>query len=90
MSKYIFVVIVIAIVGGLHFINPTFEEHKLALSSELATDDPIWDGLNYKDYFLVSFMSDVEMGGSMVTYGLCKYVKVVDEEWVTNHTKKRE
>ena len=89
MGKYIFGVIVIAIVAGLHFINPSFEEHKLALATELATDAPVWDGLNYKDYFLVSFTSDIEMGGSMVSYGLCKYVKVVDEEWVTNNTKKK-
>ena len=90
MDKIIYLFIIIAIAAGLSYLNPRFEDHKLALSPDIEIDAPVWDGLQFKDYFVVSFTSDTAIGGSMVSYGLCNYVKVVDEEWVTNRRKKSE
>jgi hypothetical protein len=82
-------VVIILLLAGfvylLHYINPTFEEHKAAISTQIAADSPLWDKLNYKDYVVVSFTSGTEKS-SMVTFGLCKFVKLVDKEWAEKKT----
>ena len=79
-------IVVIVLAAGLlfllNYINPTFDDHKSAISAEIKLDSPVWGNLKYKDFFVASFTSN-DSKGSMVSFGLCRFVKVVDDEWVS-------
>ena len=83
-------IIIILIAAGflflLNHINPKFDDHKFTISTEIKLDSPVWENLKYKDFFVASFTSNASKG-SMVSFGLCKYVKVVDTEWITQQNK---
>ena len=80
--KYIVIIVVLAgFLFLLNYINPKFDDHKSAISAEIELDSPVWGNLEYKDFFVASFTSNVSKG-SMVSFGLCRFVKVVDDEWI--------
>jgi len=80
--KYIVIIVVVAgFLFLLNYINPKFDEHKSAISAEIKLDSPVWENLEYKDFFVASFTSNASKG-SMVSFGLCRFVKVVDDEWI--------
>ena len=81
MKKFIVIAILVGLVWFIHYLNPSFDNHKAAISPETALDSEFWDDLQYKDYYLVSFTNNDK--GTMVSFGLCKYVNVVDEEWAS-------
>ena len=81
MKNIIILIILVGFVFLINYINPKFDDHKYAISTELDLDNPVWENLEYKDFFVASFTSNVDKG-SMVSFGLCKFVKVVDEEFV--------
>lgn len=79
------IIIIIAVIGLLFFlnhINPKFDDHKSAISTEIKLDSPVWENLIYKNFAIASFTSNAG-NGSLVSFGLCKFVKVVDYEWVS-------
>jgi len=79
LKKLIAVVIVIGLFWGLHYINPSFDDHKSAISPDSSFENELWDELVYKDYYIISFTNSAK--GTMVSFGLTKYVNVVDKEW---------
>ena len=80
--KYILIILVAAgFLFLLNYINPKFDDHKTAISTEIKLDSPVWENLEYKDFFVASFTSSASKG-SMVSFGLCQFVKVVDNEWI--------
>ncbi len=80
--KYIVIIVVMAgFLFLLNYINPKFDDHKSAISTEIEFDSPVWENLEYKDFFVASFTSNASKG-SMVSFGLCQFVKVVDDEWI--------
>jgi len=86
MKKYIIILILGGLVWYVHYINPTLEDHMDAIDPEISYDAAFWDDLEYKDYSLVSFTNSRKKI-AMVSFGLCKYVKVVDEEWAEQQVK---
>ncbi len=86
MKKYIIIAILCGIVWYIHYINPTFEDHMDFIDAETSYDAAMWEDLDYKDYALVSFTNSRKKI-SMVSFGLCNYVKVVDEDWAEKQGK---
>jgi len=82
MRNIIIIIAVIGLLFLLNYINPKFDDHKSAISTEIKLDSPVWENLIYKNFALASFTSNASKG-SMVSFGFCKYVKVVDDEWVS-------
>lgn len=82
MKNIIIIIAVIGFIFFLNYINPEFDDHKSEISSGIKLDSPVWENLIYKDFAVVSFTSNAS-NGSMVSFGLCKYVKVVDDEWIS-------
>lgn len=80
MKNLIIILVLVGALFVLKYINPTFEDHQSSISTEIQLNSPLWDNLEYKDYFVASFTSDIKKG-SMVSLGFCKYIKVVDDEW---------
>lgn len=91
MKKIIIILVICGIIWFIHSINPTIEDHMDLIDPELSYESAVWDDLEYKDYFVASFTGSRKKG-SMVTFGLCKYVKLVDEEWLAKQrpTKQEE
>ncbi len=87
MKNIIIIVVIAGILFLFNYINPKFDDHKQAISTEIKLDSPVWENLNYKDFFVASFTSNAEKG-SMVSFGLCTYVKVVDTEWIITQQEK--
>jgi intracellular septation protein A len=83
-------IIIIAVLAGalliLNYINPTLEDHKSSISSEINLDNPVWDNLEYKSFFVASSTSN-KKNSSMVSLGFCKYIKVVNTEWIDQQNK---
>ncbi len=88
MKKYIIIAILCGIVWYVHYINPAFEDHMDIIGPETSYDSPIWDDLVYKDYAIASFTNS-RRKISMVSFGICKYVKVVDEDWAEQEGKRK-
>ena len=86
MKSIVILVVAAGFLFLLNYINPKFDDHKSAISTEIKLDNPVWENLKYKDFFVASFTSNASKG-SMVSFGLCKYVKVVDTEWSTSQEK---
>jgi hypothetical protein len=81
MKNTAIIILAIGFLFLLNHINPEFDDHKSAISTEIKLDSPVWKNLTYKDFVVASFTTSASKG-SMVSFGLCKYVKVVDDEWV--------
>jgi hypothetical protein len=79
MQKVILALVIAGLVWFMHDINPDFDAHKEMILPDAPLESEIWDELEYKDYFLISFTRADR--GTMVSAGLCNYIKVVDEEW---------
>ena len=86
MKSIIIIVVAAGFLFLVNYINPKFDDHKSAISTEIKLDSPVWENLEYKDFFVASFTSNVSKG-SMVSFGLCKFVKVVDTEWAAQQNK---
>ncbi|MDF1580678.1 MAG: hypothetical protein P1P74_07830 [Desulfuromonadales bacterium] len=72
-----------AFVGSIwfvHSINPTFDDHMDRIQPEGMTQQINWDDLIYTDLYFLSFTKSYQKQ-SMVSFGLCRYVNVVDDEW---------
>lgn len=80
MKNIIIVVVAAAFLFLLNFINPKFDDHKSLISTETKLDSPVWENLEYKDFFVASTTSNAQKG-SMVSFGFCKFVKVIDLKW---------
>lgn len=85
----IFIAVVVIVLGGLFYLNPTIDDHKAAISSELpdtvdvSEDDEensIWNDISYSNFYVFSGTKSVEKG-TMISFGAAKYVIVVDDEW---------
>lgn len=86
MKNILIIVILAAFVFCLHYINPKIDDHKSAIASEMKLDNQVWKNLKYKDFFVASTTSSASKG-SMVSFGFCKYVKVVDTDWFARQNK---
>ena len=75
MNKWILIVIVAAILGGLYSTNPGVDEHLSVLSASQTTmADPAQ--LEYRNFLVASAMRDRQRG-SMASWGYLKRVHVV-------------
>jgi hypothetical protein len=73
--------------------KPLLDDHKvriyqLAGNSEEPLKDaqlelPAWDGLEYVDWMVITGTRDKEKQ-SLVSFGIVKYIKVVDTDWGPN------
>ncbi len=89
MKKYIIIIILGGLIWYVHSINPIFEDHMDLIDPDTSYESVIWDDLQYKDYSLFSATSSRKKL-SMVSFGLCKYVKVVDEEWAAQQDRRKD
>jgi len=80
MKNILIIVTLAAFLFFINYINPKFDDHKSAISTETKLDTPLWKNLEYKDFFVASATSNAKTG-SMVSIGFCKYVKVSDRKW---------
>ena len=81
MKKILIAIIIIAAIWFLHRENPTFNEHKTAISKGGRVAEARWDDLEFKNYLLLSFTQS-HSRRSMVSFGICTYVRVLDDEWL--------
>ena len=86
MKGIIGIVVFAGLLYFINYINPKFDDHKDAISTEIAFDSPVWENLEYKDFFVASATSNATKG-SMVSFGLLKFVKVVDTDWINQQSK---
>jgi len=80
MGKIFAIIIVVGLVLVVNFLNPKFEDHKFAISSEISVESENWEDLEYKDYFVVSFTKSFQKK-TMVSFGFLNYIQVVNDEW---------
>ena len=89
--------IILAIIGLVFFLyrsNPSFEDHIEKIGSDLPenssiseeVEEKIRGKLTYKDYSIISATQSRERG-TMVSVGIMRKVKVVNETWAESAVK---
>ena len=86
--KTLLILAVIAFLGFLYYSNPSFQDHKSEIGSDLVEsntisdelDDPFWKDLDYTNFFICSTTKSTT-SKTMVSVGFMWKVKVVDNEW---------
>lgn len=83
----IFIAVVVIVLGGLFYLNPTIDDHIAAISSKLPDtvdegdeENSIWNDISYSNFYVFSGTKSVE-NGTMISFGAAKYVIIVDDEW---------
>ncbi|MFC1887008.1 hypothetical protein ACFLZM_08120 [Thermodesulfobacteriota bacterium] len=83
------IIVIALIVAGLHYINPTVEEHKNKISASFPEYidvkdekvlDKIWKDLKYIDIFVCS-ATQSRWKNTLVSVGITRFVLVVDDRW---------
>ena len=88
MTRIIIFLLVVGLVY-LNYTNPTIEDHKAFLLSEIEQSYPVpeemqkrlWTKVDYSSFFVCSFMKTT-VGSTMISSGFLKKVKLIDTEWV--------
>jgi hypothetical protein len=89
-KKIIIIAILVAPFVFAYKTKPTLDDHKTKIY-QLAgsTEDPLkgeqlalpeWDGVEFVDWVFITGTRNKEKQ-SLISFGLCKYVKVVDTDW---------
>ena len=73
----------------VHSTNPIFDDHMDMIQPEEMTQQINWDDLVYTDLLFLSFTKSASMN-TLVSFGLCRYVNVVDDEWAQKHVSVEE
>jgi hypothetical protein len=82
----VYILILAGVIWFVHTINPGFNDHKRAIAPDTLSSSEMWHNLAYKDYFVLSFTNGLPKE-SMVSFGLCGFVRIVDEEWAAKNKK---
>ena len=94
MRKKFIILVIIGFIFFLYRSNPDFENHIAKISSDLLenssiseeVDEKIREGLEYKNYSICSATQSKEKG-TMVSVGILRRVKVVNDKWAENTVK---
>ena len=79
------IIIAALIIYGLHYFNPTLEDHQDKVSQGFpkyikAEDEKVWKDMKYIDIFICS-ATQSKWKNTLITVGITRFVLVVDDRW---------
>lgn len=94
MKKWLIILLIAGVFYYVHENRPTQLMHQQTLyanaTGEEASEEVLamaeWNKLNFRDFLIVTTLSDVDQF-NLVSYGYLNRVKVVDTEWIANAFK---